>query len=121
MGKESENNWPEFDIRNWKDIPIISRRIATEEEARKGIAVFCLKNTGEEHKFFEIELPKMAYLIDEETNEKELIVAIQAEESKHGIVIGYRNPKGGNGACLLNELDFLNDIEIENVTKKASS
>jgi len=44
MEKESENNWPEFNIRNWKDIPVISRRVATEEEARKGIAVAILNN-----------------------------------------------------------------------------
>lgn len=121
MKNNTENNWPEFDIRLWKKIPTISGRIATEDEAKSGKAVFCLQNTGEEHKSFEIDLPKMAYLIDEETNEKELIVAIQAEESIHGIVIGYRNPNGGNGACLINELSFLNDEEITNITQKTSS
>ena len=121
MTNNTENNWPKFDIKLWKKIPVISGRISTEDEAKKGIAVFCLKNTGEEHKYFEIDLPKMAYIIDEETNEKELILAIQAEESKHGIVIGYRNPKGGNGACLLNELDFINDDEVNEIIQKASS
>lgn len=121
MTNNTENNWPEFDIRLWKDIPAISDRIATEDEAKKGIAVFCLQNAGDKHKSFEIDLPKLAYLIDEETNKKELIVAIQAEESNHGIVIGYRNPNGGNGACLLNELSFLNEEEITNIIKKANS
>lgn len=120
MENNIENNWPEFDIKLWKNVPAISGRIATEDEAKKGVAVFCLQNTGDEHKSFEIDLPKLAYLIDEETHEKELIVAIQAEESSHGIVIGYRSPNGGNGACLLNELSFLNDEEIINIQKASS-
>lgn len=50
------------------------------------MAVFCLKNVGDEHKVAEIELPKLAYLTKEEDNSKELVVIIQAESIEKGIV-----------------------------------
>ena len=112
MSAQTNNEWPEFDLKLWKTIPVISGRIATEEEAKKGIAVFCLQNTDSEHKAVEMNLPQLAYLTDSETGNKELIVAIQAEATTQGIVVGYRNPKGGNGACLFYELTFLSEMEI---------
>jgi len=116
MTEETKNNWPSFDIKLWKNIFVISGKIANEEDAKNGLAVFCIRNADLEHKAFEIDLPKLAYLIDSETETKELIVVIQAESTKQGVVIGYRNPKGGNGACFLYELIFLNPQEIEKET-----
>ncbi|NHM08368.1 hypothetical protein G4D82_14155 [Flavobacterium sp. CYK-4] len=117
MPEDIKDNWPAFEIKSWKSIHAFSGRIANEEEAKSGIAVFCLKNTDSNHKAYEIELPKLAYLVDSENNTKELIVAIQAEVTKQGIVVGYRNPNGGNGACFLYELIFLTEKEIEKITK----
>ena len=117
MSEEIKDNWPAFEIKSWKNIPAFSGKIATEEEAKSGIAIFCLNNTDSDHKAYEIDLPKLAYLVDAENNTQELIVAIQAESTKQGIVVGYRNPNGGNGACFLYELIFLTDKEIENVIK----
>jgi hypothetical protein len=42
-----------------------------------------------------------------------LVVIIQAESTEKGIVIGYRNPHGGNGAGLLDEFEFLSLEDIE--------
>lgn len=86
MKNENENNQPAFDINSWKTIPAISGKIATESDAKNGLAVFCLKNVGDEHKVAEIELPKLAYLTKEEDNSKELVVIIQAESIEKGIV-----------------------------------
>jgi hypothetical protein len=117
MPEEIKDNWPAFDIKSWKNIPAFSGKIANEQEAKSGIAIFCLQNTDSDHKAYEIDLPKLAYLVDSENNTQELIVAIQAESTKQGIIVGYRNPNGGNGACFLYELIFLTDKEIENVSK----
>ena len=57
-------------------------------------------------------MPKLAYLTNEDDDSKELIEVIQAESTEKGVVIGYRNPNGGNGACFLYELEFLNAEEI---------
>jgi hypothetical protein len=117
MLEEVKDNWPAFEIKLWKNIPAFSGKIANEEEAKSGIAIFCLKNTDSNHEAYEIDLPKLAYLVDAENNTQELIVAIQAEVTKEGIIVGYRNPNGGNGACFLYELIFLTDMEIEDLTK----
>jgi len=117
---ENENKWPAFEINLWKTIPVISGKIATESDAKNGFAVFCLKNVVAEHKAAEIGLPKLAYLTNEEDDSKELVVIIQAESTEKGIVIGYRNPKGGNGAGFLYEFDFLDSEEIESLERKAS-
>ena len=117
MKNETENKWPSFEIKSWKSIPVITGKVASQTDAENSLAVFCLKNAGVEHKAFEIELPKLAYLTNEDNDCKELIVVIQAESTEKGIVIGYRNPNGGNGACYLYELEFLNSEEVKSLEK----
>lgn len=112
MKNDNEHKWTAFEINSWKTIPVINGKIATESDAKNGVAVFCLKNIAE-HKAFEIDLPKLAYLTNENDNSKKLIVVIQAESTEKGVVIGYRSPNGGNGACFLYELEFLSTEEIE--------
>ena len=114
---ENYLNWQAFEIKSWKRIPVISGRIATEKDSKNKIAVFCLQNTSSAHKAFQMDLPKLAYLTNQENNQKELVVLIQAESTDLGIVVGYRNPKGGNGACLFEELEFLKDSEIEKLSE----
>lgn len=110
-------DWQAFEIKSWKTIPVISGRIATEKETKNKTAVFCLQHSDPEHKAFKMDLPKLAYLTNQENGERELIVVIQAETTNLGTVIGYRNPKGGNGACLFCELEFLSDQEIQRLTE----
>ncbi|AWA31012.1 hypothetical protein HYN48_13485 [Flavobacterium magnum] len=118
MTKQTNDNWPAFDPKTWKTIPAFTGKIATESDAKTSKAVFCLKNLDEtQHKAYKIELPKLAYLIDSENGDKELIVLIQAEETNRGIVVGYRNPKGGNGACFYYELQLLTENEVTALVK----
>ena len=116
MKNETENKWPSFEIKSWKSIPVITRKVASQTDAENSLAVFCLKNAGAAHKAFEIELPKLAYLTNEDNDLKELIVIIQAECTENGLVIGYRNPNGGNGACLLYEFELLTNEKIEQLS-----
>ena len=39
----------------------------------------------------------------------------EIEETPKGIIVGYRNLNGGNGAGLLQEFDFLNNEETKKV------
>jgi hypothetical protein len=43
MKKDIENKWPAFEIKSWKSIPVIKGTIATENDAKEGFAVFCIK------------------------------------------------------------------------------
>ena len=115
MKSEQNNNWPSFDLKSWDKVNVISGKVASEEEAKNGLAVFCLKDVGESHRAVEMELPRLAYLNDSENNSQELVVVVQAESSDKGEIVGYRNPNGGNGACFFYELTFLSEQEIKTI------
>jgi desulfoferrodoxin (superoxide reductase-like protein) len=111
-----ENLWQKVDIKDWKNVPAINNRIANEMDVENGIAVYYIENTNtEEHKAYKINLPKLAYWNDVETKTRELVIVIQIEETPKGIIVGYRNLNGGNGAGLLHEFDFLNNEETKKV------
>ena len=113
----NENLWKPISLKNWKQTPAINDRNANEEDVKNGIAVYYIEGNFDEHKPYKIQLPKLAYLTDFETKEKELVVIIQIEETPKGIVVGYRNLTGGNGAGLMNEFEILSDNNSEKLTK----
>jgi hypothetical protein len=118
MKDENINHWPAINLKEWRETPVIYGKVATESDAKKGLAIFCLKNAGENHKAYDIDLPKLAYLNNEENDIQELVVVIQVESTENGEIVGYRNPNGGNGACFLYELTFLEEEEIESIENK---
>ena len=113
----NENLWKPISLKNWKQTPAINDRNANEEDVKNGIAVYYIEGNFDEHKPYKIQLPKLAYLTDFETKEKELVVIIQIEKTPKGIVVGYRNLTGGNGAGLMNEFEILSDNNSEKLTK----
>ncbi len=111
-----KNLWGKVDIKDLQNVSVINCRIANEEDLKNGTAVFYIENTtAAEHKAYKINLPKLAYWNDEETKSRELVIAIQIEETPKGIIVGYRNLSGGNGAGLLKEFDFINDEETKKI------
>jgi hypothetical protein len=48
----------------------------------------------------------LAYQLVEETGEKKLVIMIQAETTGEEKVVGVRYFEGGNGVCMLHELEF---------------
>lgn len=115
--KMDEDLWKPIALKNWRQTPAINNRKANEEDVNNGTAVYFIEGNFENHRPYKIQLPKLAYLTDYETKEKELIVIIQIEETPKGIVVGYRNLNGGNGAGLLNEFEILSDKESEKLIK----
>ena len=109
--------WNPISLGKWKEVPAINNRIANEDDVNVGRAVYYIEGDYENHKPYKINLPKLAYLTDFDTKQKELVVIIQIEETPKGIVVGYRNLNGGNGAGLLNEFEMLNDKEVEKLLK----
>ena len=86
--------WDEIDLEKWKEVPCISARPATEEDVKKGIAVFSIP-TGSEA--YEIELPLCAIQVNEENGTRTPCIAIQVEQADDGVFIGVRYINGGNG------------------------
>jgi len=106
--------WTKINLKAWKITPSINGRIATEEDVKNGLAIYCIKNT--DSKPYQIQLPKLAYLTDLETKTKNLVVVIQVESTSKDTIAGYREINGGFGACLFYELKFLtteDQIKVE--------
>lgn len=108
-----ENIWGKIDLENWDKTPSVNNRIAIEKDVIDGIAVYYIDGNDVKHKPYNAKLPKLAYYSDSETNKKELVVIIQIEETSKGVIVGYRNLGGGNGAGLYKEFEFLDDKQIK--------
>ncbi|NOX28305.1 MAG: hypothetical protein GXP21_09020 [Gammaproteobacteria bacterium] len=95
--------WDEIDLANWKEIPCITGRPATEEDIEGGIAVFAIPFGS---KPYDIELPLCAIQIDKESNKRTPCIAIQIEEADNGVFVGVRYLNGGNGVGTTNEFEL---------------
>ena len=109
--------WKPIILKDWNQTPTINNRVANEDDVKEGRAVYYIEGDDEKHKPYKINLPKLASLTDYDTKQKELVVIIQIEETPKGIVVGYRNLTGGNGAGLINEFEILNEKEVEKLMK----
>lgn len=119
QSKDDSNKdlWKPITLKDWKKTSVINNRVANEDDVNEGKAVYFIEGNHENHKPYKINLPKLAYLTDFDTNEKELVVIIQIEETPKGTVVGYRNLTGGNGAGLINEFKILSEEESEKLIK----
>jgi len=102
--------WEAIEIEEWKDVPFISDRVATEEDVKEGKAVFYIPSGSEP---YETELPLFALQTEEDTNEKVPCVVIQIEITSEGTMVGVRYIEGGNGVGTANEFEFYSEIPSE--------
>ena len=107
--KMTENKFGPIELNDWKNIPFTKGRLATKEDIDLGKAVFQIDGKGQEHIPLEIEIPSLAYHIDQETNEKTKVVVIQGEQVGNEKVVGIRFLNGGDGVCMLFELEFISE------------
>ena len=105
----NDNLWGPVMLNNWQTVLYIKNKIATEQDVIDGKAVFYIGNCDGEHNALNIPIPSTAYHIDNETSEKKLVIVIQAEKANDQEVIGIRYFDGGNGICLLGELEFITE------------
>ncbi len=105
----SNELWGPIDIRAWRAVPHIVGRVATEADVRAGSAAFFtpvgpqdISNTPHH-----MSLPALALLRTDDGPRSIPVIIIQAEEGPRGVIVGYRSLEGGNGVCLLSELDLL--------------
>ena len=101
--------WGPIDVASWRNLPACTAKLATEEDVENGRAVFFVP-VGTEYEpssVYPIELPFPAILI--ESNKP--VIAIQCEEVNGKVAVGFRYVAGGNGLCLLDELEVLRDVD----------
>ena len=127
-----DNLWGRVNVERWRDTPCVARRLAGEDDAKSGHAVFFVANPSEvDSSAMELDLPRCA-LLNEEGKISPVII-IQAERHGAQTLIGFRPLGGGNGICTREEVLLLNgpdshfgpsfsglSLTLENVPAKIS-
>jgi hypothetical protein len=104
-----EDLWGPIDPDRWRETPHLAGSTATELDVKAGRAVF-YSPTGPsniENTVHAMQLPAPALLHESDQTTPAAVVVIQAECGPRGVIAGYRPLAGGNGACLLEELEFI--------------
>jgi hypothetical protein len=113
-GTEREDGWGPVAVKNWRETPCLHSRVAAEDDVKAGRAVFYLGlSEGQKSQPVPLNLPRCAVLHDEDGGTTPVIV-IQVEESDNGsgsvkVFAGYRPLTGGNGICMLDQLELLSE------------
>jgi hypothetical protein len=103
------DNWGPINVSTWRDLPVIESKVATKQDVEDGQAVFFIpagveyKPTSEHH--FSLPFPAIV------TESNEPVFAVQCQEIEGDVFVGYRKILGGNGMCLLHQLEVLTDID----------
>ena len=109
--------FPAVNIANWKNVPVVNGRMATQEETQNGTSLFYVDpEKYPEAKPLDITMPKLARFYNYNTKKEEIIIVIQAITVSDDSLVGFRYLNGGNGSARLNEVTFLNDDEIKNIS-----
>ncbi len=109
--------FPAVDINNWESVPVVNGRMATKEETQNGTSlIFVDLEKYPDTKPLDIKMPKLARYYNRNSGKEEIIIVIQALNISNDSVVGFRYLNGGNGSARLNEVKFLSDKEIENIS-----
>ncbi len=102
--------WRKIELDNWREIPCITGKVATEEDINNGIAVFSIPSGS---KPYDVKLPLCAIQTDSETNKRVPCIAIQIEEADNGVFIGIRYLDGGNGVGTPEDIELYEEPNEE--------
>jgi len=98
--------WGAIEMSQWQQTPHLSGRVAVEQDVKDGRAVFYLKDAQEiGAAYADIGLPRCGILLGTGTP----IIIIQSERLDEKHRIGYRPLSGGNGICLISEVQLLKE------------
>ena len=104
MAEASDDIWGKIQLEAWHDTPCVQGRVASEDDVREGRAVFYVDGPSQAA---DVSLPHCA-LLHEEGGAQSPVILIQAENRSDGeVLVGYRPLRGGNGICVMGEVDLL--------------
>jgi len=109
--------FPAVDIQEWESVQVVNGRMATQEETRNGTSLIHVDlEKYPNAKPLDIELPKLARYYCESSGKAEIVIVIQALNISNDAIVGFRYLNGGNGSARLNEVKFLSNSEIEELS-----
>lgn len=95
--------WGPIDPREWRTVPSIYGRSATEADVNLGRAVFYVDDASAP---ISLDLPRCAFQLMDDGVEQPVVV-IQVEQTEEGVILGVRPLNGGNGICMAAEIRYL--------------
>jgi hypothetical protein len=95
--------WGPIDESAWASTPHVTGRAATEVDVSEGRAVFYIPG-GDDPADLSIPICAIQRL---ESGERIRVVVVQAEHGASDIILGVRPLSGGNGVCMLAEVELL--------------
>ena len=111
------NGFPAVDIKDWESIPVVNGRMATKAETQNGTSlIFVDKEKYSEAKPLDLKMPKLARYKSHQSGKEETVIIIQALNISNDSIVGFRYLNGGNGSSRLNEVTFLTDDEIKELS-----
>ena len=103
--------WGPVDRARWRSVPHMDGTLATERDVEEGRAVFFLGNARKgPAQPATLRLPALALWPDSDGGSHRQVIVIQVEIGRQEIA-GIRFLEGGNGVCLLRELEFIDDTD----------
>ena len=110
--------FPPVDIAEWRNVPVVNGRLATEEEANSGASLIRVDlEKFPNAKPLDMTMPRLATFESPYTDRQELIIVIQALNIDSDSIVGFRYLNGGNGSARLNEVNILSDEESDKIEK----
>jgi hypothetical protein len=109
--------FPPINIEDLNLVPVVIGRLPTEDETRNGKSLMFIDiEKIPDAKPLEMGLPRLARYYSEHTKINELVIIIQIVTAENDTVVGFRNVNGGNGSAWFNEVTFLSDSEINELS-----
>ena len=97
--------WHSIFESEWRNTPCVVGRVATESDVKAGRAVFYVKGASSPAP---MRLPHCAIQTRSDGSTIKVVV-VQAEYADNQTLLGVRPLAGGNGICLLQEVELLDD------------
>jgi hypothetical protein len=103
--------WGAVDRARWRLVPHMGGTLATEGDVEAGRAVFFLGNVDETPaRPSTMRLPALALWPDPDLGSHRPVIVIQVEVGQQEVA-GIRFLEGGNGVCLLEELEIIDETD----------
>ena len=100
--------WGPINPPHWNEIPYMMDKLATKEDVKECRATFYLENLDVVPAWpSAIKIPALAIWTVEDEMENQLVVIIQADQSKLQCTVGVHFFTGGNGLSLLEDFEFI--------------
>ena len=100
--------WEKVDVAHWRQTPCVRGRVAVEQDVKNGRAGFYLGNADDiDAVHVDIDLPHCAIVRADGASIPAIVIQSERADGKH--YIGYRPISGGNGVCVLSEVELLSE------------